>query len=224
MTSGTLFISNGHAEDLIGAALAREVRALEAGPLLALPLVAEGKAYAGMAEVVGPLLTLPSGGFPFGSLENLRADVRAGLLTTSVRQWFAARKLAGRVRRVVVVGDTYALAVGALAAREIGRAAPGTRGPRLPLVHVQPLVSSLYAQGMSAADHLRVLARYAPELRLDAVLADPSAAESIKDVEDTAAGFGARVYWESLRDASPKPVHNPFKLAAAYQKIMNVDA
>lgn len=157
MTSGTLFISNGHAEDLIGAALAREVRALEAGPLLALPLVAEGKAYAGLAEVVGPLLTLPSGGFPFGSLENLRADVRAGLLTTSVRQWFAARKLAGRVRRVVVVGDTYALAVGALAAREIGRTAPGTRGPRLPLVHVQPLVSSLYAQGMSAADHLREL-------------------------------------------------------------------
>lgn len=78
--------------------------------------------------------------------------------------------------------------------------------------------------GMSAADHLRVLARYAPDLRLDAVLADPSAAESIKDVEETAAGFGATVYWESLRDASEKPVHNPFKLAAAYQKIMNADA
>lgn len=154
--AGTLFISNGHAEDLIGAALAREVQALEAGPLLALPLVAEGKAYAGVAGVVGPLLTLPSGGFPFGSLENLRADVRAGLLTTSVRQWFAARQLAGQVRRVVVVGDTYALAVGALAAREIGGSGPG-RSPRLPLVHVQPLVSSLYAQGMSAADHLREL-------------------------------------------------------------------
>lgn len=166
----TLFISNGHAEDLIGAALAREVGARRPvlgvcepelpAPLLALPLVARGQAYAGVAEVTGPLLTLPSGGFPFGSVTNLRADLRAGLLTTSVRQWVAARRLAGQVRRVVVVGDSYALAVGALAAQVAGHGAPtgpGRLGPKLPLVHVQPLVSSVYAQDMGMAGHLREL-------------------------------------------------------------------
>lgn len=45
---------------------------------------------------------------------------------------------------------------------------------------------------MSTADHLRVLARYAPELRLDAVLADPTAAESPHDVEMAAAQLGIK--------------------------------
>ena len=27
--------------------------------------------------------------------------------------------------------------------------------------------------------------------------------------------------WDSLREKSGSPVHNPFKLAAAYQQIMN---
>lgn len=77
--------------------------------------------------------------------------------------------------------------------------------------------------GMSAADHLRVLARYAPELRLDAVLADPTAAESPHDVELAAAQLGATVHWADLRDNDGSAVHNHFKLAAAYQKIMKAD-
>ncbi len=77
--------------------------------------------------------------------------------------------------------------------------------------------------GMSTGDHLRVLARYAPELRLDAVLADPTAAESPHDVELAAAQLGAKVHWADLRDNDGSSVHNHFKLAAAYQKIMNAD-
>ncbi|MFC5849759.1 lipid-A-disaccharide synthase-related protein [Deinococcus petrolearius] len=150
-----LLISNGHAEDLIGAALGRELRRLspELG-LLALPLVGEGRAYAGVARVAGPVLNLPSGGFPFGSLENLRADLRAGLVGTSLGQAVAARLRGTEVGRVAVVGDTYALALGALAAGAV----PGARArPRLPLVHLQPLVSVLYAQDMGVRRHLREL-------------------------------------------------------------------
>ena len=151
----TLLVSNGHAEDLIGAALARELRRREPDrPLLALPLVGEGHAYAGAAQVGGPLLTLPSGGFPFGSLDNLRADLRAGLVDKSLGQWVAAHRRGHEVGRVVVVGDTYALAVGTLAARRIPG---GAARPRLPLVHVQPLVSVLYGEGMTLSGHLREL-------------------------------------------------------------------
>ena len=55
------------------------------------------------------------------------------------------------------------------------------------------------------------------------VLADPSAAESPKDVEAAAAQLGAVVHWDSLRDKAGGSVHNPFKLAAAYQQIMNAE-
>ncbi|WP_288480515.1 lipid-A-disaccharide synthase-related protein [uncultured Deinococcus sp.] len=150
-----LLISNGHAEDLIGAALGRELRRLSPElSLLALPLVGEGRAYAGVAEVAGPVLNLPSGGFPFGSLENLRADLGAGLVGTSVGQAVAARLRGTQVGRVVVVGDTYALALGALAA---GAVPGGRAGRRLPLVHLQPLVSVLYAQDLGVRGHLREL-------------------------------------------------------------------
>ena len=151
----TLLVSNGHAEDLIGAALARELRQRRPDqPLLALPLVGAGGAYAGLAETAGPLLDMPSGGFPFGSLDNLRADLRAGLVGKSLGQWRAARTQGPALERVVVVGDTYALGVGTLAARQI----PGALArPRLPLVHVQPLVSVLYGEGMTLGGHLREL-------------------------------------------------------------------
>ena len=36
--------------------------------------------------------------------------------------------------------------------------------------------------GMTIADHLRVLNQYAPDLRLDVVLADPSTVEDVEDL------------------------------------------
>ncbi|MGY2892816.1 lipid-A-disaccharide synthase-related protein [Deinococcus sp. UYEF24] len=159
-----LIVSNGGAEDLIGAELGRELLRL-AGQrgadqngshleLLALPLVGAGAAYSGVARLVGKALDLPSGGFPFGSLSNLRGDLNAGLIGTSLSQGRAAWQAGGQVKQVVVVGDSFALTVGTLAARQVQLP---TSGPRLPLVHLQPLVSRLYGEGMGVQDHLREL-------------------------------------------------------------------
>ena len=141
-----LFISNGTAEDLIGARLAgllpgREVRYC--------PLVGEGRAYAGVAGArrVGRVLRLPSGGFPFGSLTNLRADLRAGLIGDSLGQWADAVRGARGVGAVVVVGDAYALMVGTLAAQRSGAA----------LIHVQPLLSAHYLEGLGLRGTLHEL-------------------------------------------------------------------
>jgi len=150
--SSVLIVSNGGAEDLIGAALARELRSLGVPDVLALPLVGTGAAYVGAAQRTGPTLDLPSGGFPFGSLDNLRADLKAGLLGTSLAQGRAAWTSGRRVGTVVVVGDSFALSVGALAAWRAAR-----EGARLPLVHLQPLVSRLYGEGMGLREHLREL-------------------------------------------------------------------
>jgi uncharacterized protein (TIGR03492 family) len=140
-----LFLSNGTAEDLIGARLA----GLLGGQVFYSPLVGEGQAYAALptSERVGRVLRLPSGGFPFGSLDNLRADLRAGLIGESLGQWTDAVRGASGTGAVVVVGDAYALMVGTLAARI----------NRLPLIHVQPLLSAQYLDGLGVWGTLREL-------------------------------------------------------------------
>lgn len=140
-----LLLSNGTAEDLIGARLL----AWLGGEARVLPLVGSGRAYAGFAGVTraGSPLELPSGGFPFGSLENLRADLQAGLVAASLGQWRAARRAAHGAGAVVVVGDAYALMVGTWAARAAG----------LPLLHVQPLLSAHYLEGLDLRGALREL-------------------------------------------------------------------
>jgi uncharacterized protein (TIGR03492 family) len=127
-----LFVSNGPTEDAIGARIAQGL-GLEA---YALPLVGRGKPYEGIArEILGPRQEMPSGGFLFGSLENLLADLRAGFLSMSWAQWRTAWRFEPQV--VVVVGDAYALSVGVLAARGC------------PVYHVNPLVSAHYLEQAS---------------------------------------------------------------------------
>ncbi|MBB5362749.1 lipid-A-disaccharide synthase-related protein [Deinococcus humi] len=140
-----LFISNGTAEDLIGARLAGLLKR----PVLSSPLVGEGQAYAELngARRVGRVLRLPSGGFPFGSLDNLWADLRAGLIGESLGQWTDAVRGASDAAAIIVVGDAYALMVGTVAARK----------NRLPLVHVQPLLSAQYLDGLGVRGTLQEL-------------------------------------------------------------------
>ncbi|MCD1144007.1 uridine diphosphate-N-acetylglucosamine-binding protein YvcK [Kocuria sp. LUK] len=75
-------------------------------------------------------------------------------------------------------------------------------------------------RGKTAADHLRVLQAYCPELTLDVVLADPSATEDRGDLERVAAGLGAAVHYADVRASPGTGVHNSLKLAAAYQEIL----
>ncbi|WP_293913016.1 lipid-A-disaccharide synthase-related protein [Deinococcus sp.] len=129
-----LLLSNGAAEDLIGARLL----SLTGRPASVLPLVGAGRAYRSVPDtrLVGPPLELPSGGFPFGSGANLRSDVQAGLISASLRQWAAAFRAARTVAAVVVVGDAYALGIGWAAAARAGA----------PLIHLQPLLSAHYTE------------------------------------------------------------------------------
>ncbi|GAA0521067.1 lipid-A-disaccharide synthase-related protein [Deinococcus depolymerans] len=135
---GALFISNGTAEDLIGAAIAARLRGQVR--LTCAPLVGSGAPYARAGvRRIGRTLPLPSGGFPLGSVSNLAADLKAGLIRGSLGQWRDAARGARDAQVVVVVGDAYALMVGTLAAQR-GRAR---------LVHVQPLLSAQYLDGLS---------------------------------------------------------------------------
>jgi uncharacterized cofD-like protein len=73
--------------------------------------------------------------------------------------------------------------------------------------------------GFSAHAHLEVLAAHAPRLRIDAVLADPSAVEDSQVLEDVAGSFGARLLMRQVGLGDGTARHDELRLAAAYRDL-----
>jgi len=73
--------------------------------------------------------------------------------------------------------------------------------------------------GFGASDHLEVLAVHAPALRVDAVLADPSAVDDQSRLERVAADLGARLLVREVRLPDGSSRHDPLRLAAAYRDV-----
>lgn len=71
----------------------------------------------------------------------------------------------------------------------------------------------------SAADHLRVLRQYAPEMTIDMVIADPSAVEDLDDLNDAAKELGAKVLYRQVSAGDGSPRHDALRLAAAYRDV-----
>lgn len=114
-----LLLSNGHGEDAIGAALARQLTSAGAPVQVhAFPLVGTGGAYRQAAiPVVGVQGELPSGGFARLGLRQFWGDVKAGMAGLLGRQMKALARLRAHTDAVVAVGDALPLALGAWVAR-----------------------------------------------------------------------------------------------------------
>ncbi|KFC53045.1 hypothetical protein GY12_12850 [Micrococcus luteus] len=74
--------------------------------------------------------------------------------------------------------------------------------------------------GLTHADHLKVLRSYAPDLRLDVVIADVDAVTDRAAVEAEAARMGARVAFSRVSSAQDPQVHDPLRLAVAIDEAM----
>lgn len=72
--------------------------------------------------------------------------------------------------------------------------------------------------GMNAADHLEVIRHYAPDLRLDYVIADQHAVQDVAGFQEAAARLGADVLFSKVGAGSGTPVHDPLRLALAFQE------
>ncbi|WP_224701414.1 glycosyltransferase family protein [Devosia aquimaris] len=97
-----LFISNGHGEDWIAAAIAARLpKGLEVD---AYPMIGAGNAYTGVCPIVGPRATLASEGWR-NVKGSLRRDLANGGLMTIPPALKFLRQVRGRYGRVVVVGD-----------------------------------------------------------------------------------------------------------------------
>lgn len=108
-----LFISNGHGEDAIAAAIVAQLP--PAIKVEAYPMIGAGSAYAGVCPIVGPRASVPSGGARTAR-GSLRKDVAAGGLGTFPPALRFLRKIVGHYDQIVVIGDM----VGVIAAYLMG--------------------------------------------------------------------------------------------------------
>ena len=104
-----VFVSNGHGEDRIAAAIARRWN-VPGTTCVAFPIVGDGHALQEVGlPVVAPTLRMPSGGFILRSVRALWHDLREGLLGLTLRQIAGMRRMRGDVDLVVAVGDVVPL-------------------------------------------------------------------------------------------------------------------
>lgn len=75
--------------------------------------------------------------------------------------------------------------------------------------------------GMDAAGHLQTIRRYAPDLAVDAVLADHEAVEDCPAFEKAAHEIGAQVFFDRVGVGSGRAVHDPLRLTAAYHNVFS---
>ena len=103
--------SNGYGEDAIGVMLAKKLRAkFRHSKIFAFPLVGRGDAYVKENfEIKSALSVTPSGGVLKYSVKDLWGDMRAGLLKHVKAQLSDWKKIAGKIRTPICVGDVYLL-------------------------------------------------------------------------------------------------------------------
>ena len=112
--SGVLFVSNGHGEDAIAAAIAHHVRALRFARTDHFPLVGDPPALVDF-PAVGPRRRMPSGGLiAMFNVRNILADMRAGLAGLTAAQLAFLRGARRRYDVAVAVGDAFCLAMALL--------------------------------------------------------------------------------------------------------------
>jgi uncharacterized cofD-like protein len=77
-------------------------------------------------------------------------------------------------------------------------------------------------RGYDLADHLDVLLRHAPDLRVHTVLVDPSAVHDSERLEARCEALGARLEATDLAADEPG-VHDPQKLGSAYARLFDAN-
>jgi uncharacterized cofD-like protein len=100
---------------------------------------------------------------------------------------------------------------------ELSAALHGTSGRRCVTLNLGQQKGE--TDGFSAQAHLEVLAEHAPELRIDAVLADPSAVEDPQALAEVSASLGARLLMRQVSLGDGTARHDPLRLAAAYRDL-----
>jgi hypothetical protein len=111
-----LCLSNGHGEDVIAVRILQALQQYPDAPKLAvLPLVGEGRAYEKLGvPLIGPVKSMPSGGFIWMDGWQFARDLRKGLLQLTLEQAQVIRQWAKQGGSVLAVGDIFPLVLACL--------------------------------------------------------------------------------------------------------------
>jgi uncharacterized cofD-like protein len=92
---------------------------------------------------------------------------------------------------------------------------------RVLITNVQPNADR-ETRGLPLTRHLELIRMYAPELRFDWVLVDPSHVDDGVALEDAATQLGARVHYASVERPDGSGQHDPDLLSAALRTVLGV--
>lgn len=118
-------------------------------------------------------------------------------------------------------GSLYTSVLPHLLLEEQRRALAVTPARRCLVMNLQP--STTETVGMSAAEHLSVLHYYAPEFRIDVIIADPTVVTDGHRDEfcEAAEKLGASVVFSKVKDEHRPNVHDPLRLAVAFSEAFD---
>ncbi len=75
--------------------------------------------------------------------------------------------------------------------------------------------------GFSATDHITALARHAPGIRLDVVLADPRAVDDVGPLSEAVSELGGDLLLRQVSSVGNPAKHDPLRLAAAFRDVFD---
>ncbi|MDO4613490.1 MAG: uridine diphosphate-N-acetylglucosamine-binding protein YvcK [Actinomycetaceae bacterium] len=114
-------------------------------------------------------------------------------------------------------GSWYTSVIPHLLVSALREALERSRAKRIVVMNLE---SGKETEGLTASDHLRALAHYAPDLTFDAVIADPRLSRDCGDLEETARRLGASVFRRSVGAQDGSARHDPLRLAAALRDAL----
>ncbi len=179
-------------------------------PMASVPLTIEGQIKGNGAP--GHLITGQSLLAKAGEVENVRLVPQDAPACVE-----AVEAILNADWVVLGPGSWYTSVLPHLLLPEMREALCSTPAKRLLTMNLD--VNDAEAAGMNAADHLHVMARYAPDFSVDVVLADPRSIADVDEFRQAAAMLGAEVVFGMVESSSGTAIHDPLRLAASYRDI-----
>jgi uncharacterized cofD-like protein len=115
-------------------------------------------------------------------------------------------------------GSWYTSVLPHLLVPDLRRAITDASAKRCVTLNITPQAGE--TDGFSPNTYLEVLAVHAPDLRVDAVLADSSGVADLRLLEETVTGLGGELVVADVAVPDGSGRHDPVRLAAAYQQVL----
>jgi uncharacterized cofD-like protein len=116
-------------------------------------------------------------------------------------------------------GSWFTSVIPHLLVPELAAAVRATPARRMVVLNLEPQPGE--TSGFAPESYLEVLARHAPDLAIDVVLADPSSVSDLEALQKAADSLGAEVRLAEVRVPSGLPRHDPDALAAAFRAVVS---